>query len=84
MLLKHDMVLDYILAKQSGLCVALNLTGGACYSLIPDSSDNITSVIDALRHIRNAFESSEGAGCLQMLGCRINWDQWEQYCFRFR
>uniref|UniRef100_A0A8P4G365 Uncharacterized protein n=1 Tax=Dicentrarchus labrax TaxID=13489 RepID=A0A8P4G365_DICLA len=52
-LLKHDMALDYILAKQGGLCVALNLTGDACYTLIPDSSDNITSVIDALRNIRD-------------------------------
>uniref|UniRef100_A0A8C4F935 Uncharacterized protein n=1 Tax=Dicentrarchus labrax TaxID=13489 RepID=A0A8C4F935_DICLA len=52
-LLKHDMALDYILAKQGGLCVALNLTRDACYTLIPDSSDNITSVIDALRNIRD-------------------------------
>ncbi|XP_030580076.1 uncharacterized protein LOC115776499 [Archocentrus centrarchus] len=61
-LLKHDMALDYILAKQGGLCMTLNLTGEACYTLIPDSSDNITSVIDALRHIRDAFGPSEGAG----------------------
>uniref|UniRef100_A0A3Q0R9E6 Uncharacterized protein n=1 Tax=Amphilophus citrinellus TaxID=61819 RepID=A0A3Q0R9E6_AMPCI len=33
-LLKHDMALDYILAKQGGLCVTLNLTGDACYTLI--------------------------------------------------
>uniref|UniRef100_A0A8C9YI37 Uncharacterized protein n=1 Tax=Sander lucioperca TaxID=283035 RepID=A0A8C9YI37_SANLU len=51
-LLKHDMALDYILAKQGGLCVALNLTGDDCYTLIPDSTDNITSVIDALKSIR--------------------------------
>ena len=38
------MALDYILAKQGGLCVALNLTGDACYTLIPDNSDNMTSV----------------------------------------
>lgn len=61
-LLKHDMALDYILAKQGGLCVALNLTGDDCYTLIPDSSDNITSVIDALKSIRDAFGPSEGAG----------------------
>ncbi|XP_036418907.1 uncharacterized protein LOC118802460 [Colossoma macropomum] len=61
-LLKHDMALDYLLAKQGGLCVALNLTGDACYTLIPDSSDNMTSVIDALKHIRDAFGPSEGAG----------------------
>lgn len=61
-LLKHDMALDYILAKQGGLCVALNLTGDACYTLIPDTSDNMTSVIDALKHIRDAFGASEGAG----------------------
>lgn len=42
--------------------MALNLTGKACYTLIPDSSDNMTSVIDALRHIRDAFGASEGAG----------------------
>uniref|UniRef100_A0A8C2Z3D8 Uncharacterized protein n=1 Tax=Cyclopterus lumpus TaxID=8103 RepID=A0A8C2Z3D8_CYCLU len=41
-LLKHDMALDYILAKQGGLCVTLNLTGEACYTLIPDNSDNMT------------------------------------------
>uniref|UniRef100_A0A8C9YFS4 Uncharacterized protein n=1 Tax=Sander lucioperca TaxID=283035 RepID=A0A8C9YFS4_SANLU len=52
-LLKHDMALDYILAKQGGLCVALNLTGDDCYTLIPDSTDNITSVIDALKSIRD-------------------------------
>ncbi|KAL7373834.1 hypothetical protein ABVT39_015141 [Epinephelus coioides] len=56
------MALDYILAKQGGLCVALNLTGDACYTLIPDSSDNMTSVIDALKNIRDAFGSSEGSG----------------------
>ena len=61
-LLKHDMALDYILARQGGLCVALNLTGEACYTLVPDTSDNITSVIDALKHIRDAFGPSEGAG----------------------
>lgn len=61
-LLKHDMALDYVLAKQGGLCVALNLTDEACYTLIPDSSDNITSVIDALKTIRDAFGPSEGAG----------------------
>ncbi|KAK6297558.1 hypothetical protein J4Q44_G00321410 [Coregonus suidteri] len=59
-LLKHDMALDYILAKQGGLCLAL--TGDDCYTLIPDSSDNITSVIDALKNIRDAFARSEGAG----------------------
>lgn len=30
-----------------GLCVALNLTGDACYTLIPDRSDNMTDVIEA-------------------------------------
>ncbi|KAG8001029.1 Endogenous retrovirus group 3 member 1 Env polyprotein [Nibea albiflora] len=61
-LLKHDMALDYILARQGGLCVALNLTGDACYTLIPDNSDNVTNVIDALKKIRDAFGPSEGAG----------------------
>lgn len=61
-LLKHDMALDYILAKQGGLCVALNLTGDACYTLVPDTSDNMTSVIDALKHIRDAFGASKDAG----------------------
>ncbi|CAK6980062.1 uncharacterized protein LOC118802460 [Scomber scombrus] len=61
-LLKHDMALDYVLAKQGGLCVALNLTEEACYTLIPDNSDNMTSVIDALKSIRDAFGPSPGAG----------------------
>lgn len=61
-LLKHDMALDYILAKQGGLCVALNLTGDACYTLIPDNADNVTNVIEALKKIRDAFGPSEGAG----------------------
>ena len=61
-LLKHDMALDYLLAKQGGLCVALNLTGDACYTLIPDSTENMTSVIEALRRIRDAFGPSKGAG----------------------
>ncbi|KAL7373591.1 hypothetical protein ABVT39_010187 [Epinephelus coioides] len=60
MLLKLDMARDYILAKQVGLCVALNLTEDACYTLIPNSSDNVTGVIDALKNIRDAFGSSEG------------------------
>uniref|UniRef100_A0A3Q3FU30 Uncharacterized protein n=1 Tax=Labrus bergylta TaxID=56723 RepID=A0A3Q3FU30_9LABR len=59
-LLKHDMALDYILAKQGGLCIALNLTGDACYTLIPDAADNMTSVIDALKLIRDSFGPSEG------------------------
>uniref|UniRef100_A0A674NVC5 Ig-like domain-containing protein n=1 Tax=Takifugu rubripes TaxID=31033 RepID=A0A674NVC5_TAKRU len=61
-LLKHDMALDYILAREGGLCVSLNLTGDACYTLIPDNGDNITSVIDALKKIRDAFGPSESAG----------------------
>ena len=61
-LLKHDMALDYILAKQGGLCMSLNLTGDACYTLIPDNSDNMTSVIGALKLIRDAFGPSENAG----------------------
>uniref|UniRef100_A0A3B1JQR6 Uncharacterized protein n=1 Tax=Astyanax mexicanus TaxID=7994 RepID=A0A3B1JQR6_ASTMX len=63
-LLKHDMALDYILAKQGGLCVALNLTGDACYTLIPDNTDNMTNVIEALKHIREAFGPSKGAGIM--------------------
>lgn len=42
--------------------MSLNLTGDACYTLIPDNGDNITSVIDALKKIRDAFGPSEGAG----------------------
>ena len=42
--------------------MALNLTGDACYTLIPDSSENLTSVVDALRHIRDAFGPSKSAG----------------------
>ena len=61
-LLKHDMALDYILAKQGGLCVTLNLTGDACYTLIPDNSDNMTNVIDALKVIKDAFGPSKDAG----------------------
>ena len=61
-LLKHDMALDYILAKQGGLCVSLNLTGDACYTLVPDNSDNLTSVIDALKVVRDAFGPSRDAG----------------------
>ena len=61
-LLKHDMALDYILAKEGGLCVSLNLTGDACYTLIPDNADNMTNVIDALRKIRDAFGPSQSAG----------------------
>lgn len=61
-LLKHDMALDYILAKQGGLCMALNLTGDACCTLVPDSSENMTNVIDALKVIRDAFGPSKSAG----------------------
>ena len=38
------------------------MTGDACYTLIPDSSDKMTRVIDALKVIRDAFGPSEGAG----------------------
>uniref|UniRef100_A0A7N8YJN6 Uncharacterized protein n=1 Tax=Mastacembelus armatus TaxID=205130 RepID=A0A7N8YJN6_9TELE len=44
-LLKHEMALDYLLAKTGGLCLTLNLTGDACVTLIPDNSDNMTNVI---------------------------------------
>lgn len=54
------MALDYILDKVRDLCVSLNLTGDACYTLIPDNGDNITSVIDALK--KNVFGPSEGSG----------------------
>uniref|UniRef100_A0A671TM20 Uncharacterized protein n=1 Tax=Sparus aurata TaxID=8175 RepID=A0A671TM20_SPAAU len=61
-LLKHEMALDYILAKTGGLCMTLNLTGEACVTLIPDNSENITSVFTALEKIHDAFGPSESAG----------------------
>nr|XP_043893448.1 uncharacterized protein LOC122776789 [Solea senegalensis] len=61
-LLKHEMALDYILAKTGGLCLTLNLTGDSCVTIIPDNSDNITSVITALEKIRDSFGPSESAG----------------------
>ena len=61
-LLKHEMALDYILAKTGGLCATLNFTKDACVTLIPDNSDNLTSVIDSLEKIRDAFNPSDSAG----------------------
>uniref|UniRef100_A0A3Q1JPP4 Uncharacterized protein n=1 Tax=Anabas testudineus TaxID=64144 RepID=A0A3Q1JPP4_ANATE len=61
-LLKHEMALDYLLAKTGGICLTLNLTGEACVTLIPDNSDNVTTVITALEKIRDAFGPSESAG----------------------
>lgn len=61
-LLKHEMALDYILAKTGGLCKTLKLTGEGCVTIIPDNSDNITSVITALEQIRDAFGPSDSAG----------------------
>lgn len=42
--------------------MALNLAGDACYTLIPDSADNMTNVNEALHRITDAFGPSEGAG----------------------
>lgn len=42
-------------------CVSLNLTDEACYTLIPDGSDSMTSVVDALKVIRDTFGPSPGA-----------------------
>ena len=39
-LLKHEMAIDYILAKTGGLCATLNLTKDACVTVIPDNSDS--------------------------------------------
>lgn len=61
-LLKHEMALDFLMARTGGLCVTLNLTDEACVTLIPDNSDNITSVITALEKIRDAFGPSDSAG----------------------
>lgn len=61
-LLKHEMALDYILAKTGGLYMTLNITGDACVTIIPDNADNITSVITALEKIHNAVGPSESAG----------------------
>lgn len=47
---KHEMALDYQLAKTGGLCATLNFTGDACVTFIPDNSDNITPVIHALEN----------------------------------
>lgn len=44
------------------MCIALNLTGDACYTLIPDSADNMTNVIEAMHCIRDTFGPSHGAG----------------------
>uniref|UniRef100_A0A671WDP8 Uncharacterized protein n=1 Tax=Sparus aurata TaxID=8175 RepID=A0A671WDP8_SPAAU len=71
-LLKHDMALDYILAKQGGLCMALNLTGDACYTLIPDNSDNMTSVLDALQIQTWTVERLAGPGQEKKNGLREN------------
>uniref|UniRef100_A0A3P8SC99 Uncharacterized protein n=1 Tax=Amphiprion percula TaxID=161767 RepID=A0A3P8SC99_AMPPE len=43
-LLKHDMALDYILARQGGLCVALNLTGDACYTYLAKLKSCLTAL----------------------------------------
>lgn len=43
-LLKHELTL-YFLAIEGVLYIALNLTGNACYTLIPDCADNMTNVI---------------------------------------
>lgn len=43
-------------------CVSLNLTDEAGYTLIPDGSDSMTSVVDALKVIRDTFGPSPGAG----------------------
>ena len=40
MLLQNQMALDNILARQARVCGALNLTGGACCTLLPDLRDN--------------------------------------------
>lgn len=48
------MALDYVSAAEDGLCPALNLTGDACVTLIPDDNNNITDVIHALERIRDA------------------------------
>ena len=61
-LLKHEMAIDYILAKTGGLCATLNLTKDACVTVIPDNSDNLTSVIDSLEKIRDAFNPSDSTG----------------------
>ncbi len=61
-LLKHEMAIDYILAKTGGLCMTLNLTGEACVTLIPDNADNMTNIITTLEKIRDAFGPSESAG----------------------
>ncbi|KAJ8349435.1 hypothetical protein SKAU_G00245650 [Synaphobranchus kaupii] len=61
-LLKHEMALDYILARQGGLCITLNLTEGACSTLVPDITDNLTSIIHALGNIKDAFGPSASAG----------------------
>lgn len=61
-LLKHEMALDFLMAKTGGLCVTLNLTEDACLTMIPENADNTTSVIAALGKIRDAFGSSRSAG----------------------
>jgi len=59
-LLKHQLALDYLLAKTGGLCVTLNLTDGSCMTLIPDNTDNLTDVITALDYFRSALGKKSG------------------------
>lgn len=47
-LLKHEMVLDFIFAEEGGMYAALNLTGSACCVLLRDPHDNITQLIHLL------------------------------------
>lgn len=65
-ILKHEMVLDYLFASEGGMCKALNLTVSQCCVLAPDPHDNITQLVDILNTITSHFKPSDGAGVSAM------------------
>ncbi|KAK6299841.1 hypothetical protein J4Q44_G00298740 [Coregonus suidteri] len=57
---QQEMALDYLLAYQGGYCSALGLTvSGQCVILLPDSSDNMTEIINEISILADTLAPSK-------------------------
>lgn len=50
-IIKHEMLLDFIFATEGGMCAALNISSQLCCVLAPDPKDNITQLLDILTQL---------------------------------
>lgn len=60
--LKHEMVLDYLIASEGGMCRKFNILENFCCVLAPDPHDNITQLVNILNTTAAHFRATGNSG----------------------